>query len=195
MKYAYTGEVSMAEERVASFMEAAKSLEMIGLIEKNKNSEVSKKKKPEKKRSCPKSDNEDSDQNLSIPAIGSSVSSPEPRKRMRLNTLVPKPQIQNVAFPTNSESSGISRTLVITEASRKRRTSGHDDNHCITEPAQILKKTRSGDNPSYFFVQSPAASVTSHGSDVDLFSDNDDDDDGEGEQVNVFSADDDDDFF
>lgn len=165
MKYAYTGEVSMAENRVPAFMEAAKSLEMIGLMDKNEIMEKFKKKK-NKKRSFPKQNSDDeSEKTLEITASDTTLCNHDQPKRMRLNTLVKNNSAPVAKLPINSETSA-SSSATFGANSRKRRTSEQDSDQRLEEVTQALKRTRSGDNPSYFYIsQSSSPSIPSENSD------------------------------
>jgi BTB/POZ domain len=65
MKYVYTGEVLMAENRIQGFLEAAKSLDMFGLMEDYKGPEKQKKKKKKRSKSSHEAEEESATQDES----------------------------------------------------------------------------------------------------------------------------------
>lgn len=168
-----------------------KSLEIVGL---NYDSENSKKKKKDKKQSHTKRNSDSLDEenvnetqtdSLSELIEVMNVFEPLPRKRMRLNTLVPKAQVEASKstnnFEPSAETSNPSGVLV---TSRKRRSSFvsnnvNQDGHLRMESGHNFKRARSGDNPSYIRLQSPPNSMFSYQSDEELFSESSDDSDHE----------------
>lgn len=122
-KYAYTGEVWMDETRVKEFVEAAKSLQMIGLMNQNENFEIKDKKKKKRNQPTRKRVHEDSDSNLSD---ATTVYTPDTLKRMKLEKVTTEVIIES------------NKDAPVTFVNRKRRQS-HDDSDDTFLPGKVMR--------------------------------------------------------
>lgn len=161
LKYAYTGHVEMAENRVKGFLDAAKSLEMIGLMS---DEEPAKKSRKRKKKSIPESVKQ------------AKLEVPEQKTSAPAQT-VDKPPAQ-VHSDTRSMEMSQRRTLL--SDYRKRKLAKDNDKDQLTTPNfKRIKNISFTVNPSYCRYCSQPCSPGAEGKIHELHCDKRPIDDGE----------------
>ena len=130
IKYAYTGEVSMAQSRVKGFLEASKTLKMIGLMDDEADDQCQMVNIKKRKRSIGKRIFDDSDASMNFSDV-SSIYSPEAMKRMKVTENQTTVSIEPPVQPK----------LVINSCKRKTTNNmSSDDSSCSdSKPRKIYK--------------------------------------------------------